>query len=224
MALPLAHAAPPHPLNAHPRFHKNAPAPGNGAPLADSPSGTAAGGPADAELLRATARGDREAFRTLVDRYERRAFWAAFHLTGQEEEARDVVQEAFVRVFRSLDRYDERRPFYTWFYRIVTNLAIDHLRHLRLTRRISTDEVAEMPSLPNAPSKAIESEETRRNVRRALDALPPKFKAVMVLRELHGLSCKEIATIVTSTHATVRWRLHRARKLFREAYERLTAQ
>ena len=184
----------------------------------------AAAPPTDAELLRATAGGDREAFSALVERYERRAFWAAFHLIGEEEEARDVVQEAFVRVFRSLDRYDERRPFYTWFYRIVTNLAIDHLRHLRLTRRISSDEAAETPSAPIGPSNAIESEETRRNVRHALDGLPPKFKAVMVLRELHGLSCKEIATIVASTHATVRWRLHRARKLFREAYERLTAK
>src|SRR5262245_65311471 len=88
-----------------------------------TPSTTPAGGlrpeaapaaePSDAELLRATAGGDREAFSALVERYERRAFWAAFHLIGEEEEARDVVQEAFVRVFRSLDRYDERRPFYT---------------------------------------------------------------------------------------------------------------
>jgi len=180
--------------------------------------------PTDAALLRATSAGDREAFRLLVDRYERRAFWAAFHLLGDEEEARDVVQEAFVRVYRSMDRFDERRPFYTWFYRIVTNLAIDHLRHMRLTRRIASEEATESLTGGVAPSSPIESNETRRNVRRALDLLPPKFKTVMVLRELHGLSCKEIATIVSSTHATVRWRMHRARKLFREAYERVTVQ
>jgi RNA polymerase sigma-70 factor, ECF subfamily len=182
--------------------------------------GARPGLPTDAALLRATAAGDREAFRSLVDRYEKRAFWAAFHLLGDEEEARDVVQEAFVRVFRSLERFDERRPFYTWFYRIVTNLAIDHLRHLRLTRRIAAEEATEMLAGGSAPSSSLEANETRRVVRQALDALPPKFKTVMVLRELHGLSCKEIAGIVSSTHATVRWRLHRARKLFREAFER----
>ncbi|MBI3819566.1 MAG: sigma-70 family RNA polymerase sigma factor [Planctomycetes bacterium] len=190
---------------------------GSRATLSPLPAGVRS----DAELLRATAAGDRDAFRTLVDRYERRAFYAAHQLLGDEEEARDVVQEAFVRVYRSLDKYDERRPFYTWFYRIVTNLAIDHHRHLKLTKRITTEEVTE--SLPGgiAPAAPVESEEVRRHVRAALETLPPKFKSVMVLRELHGLSCKEIAEIVGSTHATVRWRMHRARLLFKDAYERL---
>ncbi len=177
----------------------------------------------DAELLRATAAGDRDAFRTLVERYERRAFFAAYHLLGDEEESRDVVQEAFVRVYRSMDRFDERRSFYTWFYRIVTNLAIDHLRHTKHSRRLASEQMTENVVGGSTPSASAESDETRRFVRRVLDALPPKFKAVMVLRELHGLSCKEIATIVGSTHATIRWRMHRARILFREAWDRLGA-
>lgn len=179
------------------------------------------GARSDAELLRATAAGDRDAFRTLVDRYERRAFYAAFQILGDEEESRDVVQEAFVRVYRSMDKFDDRRPFYTWFYRIVTNLAIDHHRHLKLTKKVASEEVTENLAGGGAPAAPVESEETRRHVRAALDTLPPKFKAVMVLRELHGLSCKEIAGVVGSTHATVRWRMHRARLLFKDAYERL---
>jgi RNA polymerase sigma-70 factor (ECF subfamily) len=181
-------------------------------------------GRTDAELLRATAAGDRDAFRTLVDRYERRAFYAAYHLLGDEEEAKDVVQEAFVRVFRSMDKFDERRPFYTWFYRIVTNLAIDHHRHLKLSRKVGNEELTEILPGGEPPANPVESDEVRRHVRKALDTLPPKFKTVMVLRELHGLSCKEIAGIVGSTHATVRWRMHRARQLFRESYERLFAR
>ncbi|MFN0205494.1 MAG: RNA polymerase sigma factor [Planctomycetota bacterium] len=175
----------------------------------------------DAELVRATAAGDRDAFRTLVERYDRRAFFAAYQILGEEEEAKDVVQEAFVRVYRSLDKFDERRPFYTWFYRIVTNLAIDHHRHSKLTKKVSGEEVTENLAGGSKPSDPVEADETRRNVRVALDALPPKFKAVMVLRELHGFSCKEIASIVGSTHATVRWRMHRARLLFKDVYERL---
>jgi RNA polymerase sigma-70 factor (ECF subfamily) len=191
---------------------------GQGRPAAPA---LAPGVRSDAELVQATAAGDRDAFRTLVDRYERRAFYAAYQILGDEEESRDVVQEAFVRVYRSLDKFDERRPFYTWFYRIVANLAIDHHRHLKLTKRVGGEEITETLPGGSRPSEPVEADETRRNVRKALDALPPKFKAVMVLRELHGFSCKEIASIVGSTHATVRWRMHRARLLFRDAYERM---
>ena len=88
----------------------------------------AAGEVGDAALIRYAAEGDQDAFAALVARYQKRAFWAAFHVVGRVEDARDVVQEAFVRLHRSLQSYDPARSFYTWFYRIVMNLAIDHLR------------------------------------------------------------------------------------------------
>jgi RNA polymerase sigma-70 factor (ECF subfamily) len=184
------------------------------------PAGDGSDGPSDEDLVRAAREGDEAAFEALYRRHEVRAWRVAKNLVGNREDAGDLVQEAFLRVFRSLDRFDFEHEFTTWLYRIVTNLAIDHLRHLRQSRIVRREDASE--SLPGgaSPGEGVESDEARRAVRRALDALPPKFKTVMVLRELHGLSCKEIASIVASTHATVRWRLHRARTLFREAFER----
>jgi RNA polymerase sigma-70 factor (ECF subfamily) len=176
----------------------------------------------DPELVRATLVGDQDAFAALVARYQKRAFWVAFHVLGRVEDARDVTQEAFVRLYRSLDRYDYARSFYTWFYRIVLNLAIDQLRKVRSARAASLDDFA--GSLPDAEAgepAAIERAEQQGQVWRVLDKLDAKFRVVLVLRDIHGMSCREIAPILRITHATVRWRLHRGRQVFKEHWERL---
>lgn len=181
-----------------------------------------AAGISDAELVRRTLAGQHDPFAALVARYQKRAFWIAFHVVGRVEDARDVTQEAFVRLYRSLDRYDFARSFYTWFYRIVMNLAIDCLRKLRSARAGSLDDVLggladerEAGELP-----PLERQEERGMVWTILERLDPKFRAVIVLRDIHGLSCREIAPILRITHATARWRLHRGRQAFREHWER----
>lgn len=177
----------------------------------------------DGDIIRACQRGDEEAFAQLVSRYQDRAFWVAYNLVGNAEDARDIGQEAFVRVFRALDRFDFNMSFYTWLYRIVTNLAIDRLRK---TRKHPTVELNELEDLikdtasDNHPSFRIEREELKASVRSVLHTLPEKYKAVLVLRDIEGLSCKEISAITGTSHATVRWRLHTARKLFKEKWER----
>ncbi|MCB9877199.1 MAG: sigma-70 family RNA polymerase sigma factor [Planctomycetes bacterium] len=180
------------------------------------------GGVSDAELVRRSLAGQQDPFAALVARYQRRAFWIAFHVLGRAEEARDVCQEAFVRLYRSLDRYDYARSFYTWFYRIVMNLAIDALRKLRSARASSLDDLVAM--LPDeredAAQAPIERDEQNALVWQVLDKLDAKFRAVLVLRDIHGLSCREIAPILKITHATARWRLHRGRQVFREHWDR----
>ena len=176
----------------------------------------------DAAILRRILDGDHEAFGELVARYQRRAFWVALHLVGRSEDARDVVQDAFVRVHRSLDRFDFGRNFYTWFYRIVMNLAIDALRKRRAAPAMPLDSAPEPAGTDDGrPEAVLERDERRGAVWTVLDRLDGKFRAVLVLRDIHGLGCREIAPIVGATHATVRWRLHRGRQLFREAWERL---
>ena len=178
---------------------------------------------AEGELIRACQEGDEDAFAVLVRRYHGRAYWAAYGLLGNEEEARDVTQDAFLRVFRALDRFDFNQNFYTWMYRIVVNLSIDRLRRNAKSKSVAIDEVGEVPSNrgpEDAPERRMEADETSREVRAVLDRLPEKYRTVMVLRELNGLSCKEIAGIVRSSHATVRWRLHMARKFFKDEWER----
>jgi RNA polymerase sigma-70 factor (ECF subfamily) len=180
--------------------------------------------PADNELVQRTLEGDKDAFEGLVRRYEERAWWAAFHLLGDGEEARDVAQEAFLRAYRALARFDFGMSFYTWLYRIVVNLAIDALRKRSRMKPVALDDIPgglPAPEGEEQPSDRIEGQETAARVRTVLAKLPEKYRTVMSLRELDNLSCKEIAAIVRSTHATVRWRLHIARKMFKEHWERM---
>lgn len=182
----------------------------------------AASGVSDAELVRETVGGNTDAFAALVARYQKRAFWVAFHVLGRVEDARDVTQEAFVRLFRSLDKYDYARSFYTWFYRIVMNLAIDLLRKQRSTRATSLDELnGSVGDTPADGTDAVDLAEQNGQVWQVLGKLDAKFRTVLVLRDIHGMSCREIAPILKVTHATVRWRLHRGRRVFREHWERL---
>jgi len=177
----------------------------------------------DGEIIRACQAGDEVAFSELVARYSGRAYWVAYGLLANQEESRDVIQDAFLRVYRAIDRFDFNQNFYTWLYRIVVNLSIDRLRKLSKAHSVALEDVGEPPS-PSAPDispgRSMEQSETAREVHEVLSRLPDKYRAVMVLRELNGLSCKEIAGIVRSSHATVRWRLHMARKQFKEEWER----
>lgn len=186
-------------------------------------------GPSDHELIRGAQRGEERAFEELVRRHEERAVRVAMALVSSREDARDLAQEAFLRVFRNLERFDFEHEFTTWLYRIVTNLAIDHLRKRRpaVSTTAEQEEEADLdladPDGP-APSASLEQMETAERVRACIDRLAPHFRSVMILRELEGLPCLEIARIVGTTHVTVRWRLHRGRKLFLEEWERMEAE
>jgi RNA polymerase sigma-70 factor (ECF subfamily) len=186
-----------------------------------APAPAPASGPTDAELVQGALAGRQDSFEQLVGRYQRRAFWIAYHVLGRIEDARDVVQEAFLRLHRGLESYDFGRNFYTWFYRIVMNLAIDSMRKWKSARTSSIEEFSGL--LPaEAETSPTEQREISALVWRVLDRLDAKFKSVLVLRDIHGMSCREIAPILKVTHATVRWRLHRGRQIFREQWERLS--
>jgi RNA polymerase sigma-70 factor (ECF subfamily) len=179
----------------------------------------------DHALVRRAQAGDEAAFESLVRRHEQRAWRVARNLVASDEDAHDLAQEAFLRVFRSLSSFDFQHGFTTWLYRIVTNLAIDLLRKRRTavsTTRSDPDEGDF--DLPDAtvelPSDGLERNELAQEVRACLSALAPHFQSVLMLREMEGLPCNEIAHIVGATHVTVRWRLHRGRKLFQEEWER----
>lgn len=174
----------------------------------------------DRDLIVRAQAGDEEAFRALVERYKKRAYWVAYNLVGDEDDARDIAQEAFIRVFKSIRTFDLRYKFYTWLYRIVTNLGVDALRKRGGQKRVSIEDVGDIRSSEIGPHDGLERAELRERVAEALEDLPPQYRAVMVLREIEGFSSREIADMVGSTHATVRWRLHRARALFRAAWER----
>jgi len=173
----------------------------------------------EVELIRRCQQGREEAFRDLMERYQRRTYWIANNLLNNYEAAQDVSQEAFLRVFRNLSRFDLQKNFYTWLYQIVVNLCIDRLRKLSRDRSVDLGEIGGVADESQGPPEVGENRELRRRVHSTLDQLPPKYKAILTLRDIQGFSCEEIAQIVGCTNATVRWRLHRARKLFKAIWD-----
>lgn len=181
----------------------------------------------DHALIRRAQTGEEAAFAELVARHEARAWRVARNLVPTDDDAQDLAQEAFLRVFKNLAGFDFEHGFTTWLYRIVTNLAIDHLRKRRpavSTAANSDDDDGGERELVDAraarPSDDLERAELGQEVRDVLATLAPHFQSVLMLREIEGLPCNEIAKIVGATHVTVRWRLHRGRKLFQEEWER----
>lgn len=169
----------------------------------------------DAVLVRRSLQGDDEAFRALVERYERPLYWIAHDVLLDADEARDVVQETFVRMHAALASYDPTRDLLNWLYRIARNLAIDALRRRR-RRAAPVEDLTEVPETARADAADAGVAE---RVHAVLAELPVEYRLALTLRELHGLAPLEIARITDCSYPTARWRLHRARALFRRRWE-----
>jgi RNA polymerase sigma-70 factor (ECF subfamily) len=189
-----------------------------------SDQSSVAGDPAREEeraLLARCQAGEASAFEELVKKYEKKVYWISYNLVGNADDAEDLAQEAFIRVFRSLDRFNLQYNFYTWLYRIVVNLSIDHLRKHRRHVMASLDEIPDDPKSLATPESEVAAKEMGDDILRVLASLPDKYRTVLVLRDVEELDCTEIAKIIHCTGATTRWRLHRARELFAEAWARI---
>jgi RNA polymerase sigma-70 factor (ECF subfamily) len=185
--------------------------------------------PSDAEVIARARKGDHDAFRVLVERYQERAYRLALRVLRDEESARDVVQEGFFKVYRSLDRFEGRSGFYTWLYRVVMNLCLDAKRRDRSNRHVEWDEAVPVAADPGAadaaselyrersgPAGSLERAELREFVARAIEQLPDDARQTLVLREIEGLSYAEIAECLGVPKGTVMSRLHHARRRVRE--------
>jgi RNA polymerase sigma-70 factor (ECF subfamily) len=179
----------------------------------------------DRELVEAARKGDRDAFRTLFERYHRRAYSLAFGVLRHQDDALDVVQDAFIKAHRYLDKFEGNSSFYTWLYRIVMNLAIDHLRKHRRQKPVELDEqhleeggggIAEDSLLPKMlggnPGRALMDKEIRARIDEALGELSENHRAVLVMRELEGMSYEEMAQAMNCSKGTIMSRLFHARK------------
>jgi RNA polymerase sigma-70 factor (ECF subfamily) len=175
--------------------------------------------PTEVELIRACQAGSAEAFRRLVEMYERRVFGVAYSIVHDRELARDLAQEAFLRVYRAIGTFDLSRPFYTWLYHIVVNLSIDALRKERHVQPVDLRAAAGVAARGEAPSDTLQRRELQERVRRVLDQLPIPFRVALTLRDLRGFTAPEIAAMVGCSPVTVRWRIHEARKRFRAIWE-----
>lgn len=173
----------------------------------------------DAQLIAETLNGKPAAFGELVHKYQDRLYNTLVHVVGSREDARDVVQEAFVQAFVKLDSFQQTSAFYTWLYRIAFNVAISRGRKKRPTVSVERTREAgghEPADRRAGPSEQIEQEERRRQVRQAIAALSEEHRAVVILREIDGCCYETIAEILDLPVGTVRSRLHRARLQLRD--------
>lgn len=175
--------------------------------------------PADlAELVTAAQAGERSAFDELVRRTYTDTFTLAYRLTGDEEDARDVVQETYLRAYRGLARFRGDAQFSTWLYRITANCATTHLgRRARHRHDPLPDDAPLRDERPAAqPELRLEHAGTRAELREALRRLPPKLRAVVVLRDVYDLPHEAIAAELGISESAAKVRLHRARRKLRE--------
>ena len=191
--------------------------------------GTPAAAPADAEVIERAKHGDHAAFRVLVERYQGRAYGLALRVLRDEEQARDAVQDAFLKVYGSLGRFEGRSGFYTWLYRLVMNVCLDMKRRDRSHRHVEWEEeraveIAEGAQAPSAdeperqgPALALERSQLREAMARAIAALPDDARRTLELREIDGLSYAEIAQALAVPKGTVMSRLFYARRRVRAA-------
>jgi RNA polymerase sigma-70 factor (ECF subfamily) len=177
----------------------------------------------DHELLRACRRGDKKAFEVLVQRYQRKVLAVAVGMVHNPEDAMEIAQDSFVKAFQSLDRFKGESSFYTWLYRIVVNRAIDFQRRQRRQPTVAFeeggvgDEGKEVRGGLHSetsvdPFRRAQSHEIGERVTQAIDELTPDHKAVILLREVEGLSYEEISRVMQCSKGTVMSRLHYARK------------
>ncbi len=184
--------------------------------------------PATEKILIDQARtGQEQAFAQLIEGHTERIIGLAWRLVGQREEAEEIAQEAFLRLYKSLATFRAESSVATWLYRTVTRLAIDHLRREKLKRKLfffrggaeQSFDPLEMVADPAAsPRDQLIARETAGQMQQVLNRLPPRQKAVFVLRHLEGLPLKEIAATLGIEEGTAKAHLHRAVSQFRQEF------
>ncbi|MCR4317498.1 MAG: sigma-70 family RNA polymerase sigma factor [Planctomycetes bacterium] len=174
----------------------------------------------DSEAVARCLGGDVDAFGVLVERYQKRTLWITYQMVQDWDEASDLTQETFTRAFKSLSNFDIEKSFYTWVSRIAVNTSIDFIRKRDRMRIVPDETLVLFPSSDDVPESYVSQGERKRNVYKILDTLPDKYRTILVLKDIEGIPGKEIAEILEIDYQTVRWRIHHARKLFKEQWER----
>jgi RNA polymerase sigma-70 factor (ECF subfamily) len=173
-------------------------------------------GPGDAEVIERVLAGDVNAFELLVKRYERDSFMYAKYMTGNSDDAADVVQESFVRAFRALRRCNDRERFKGWLFRIVSNQCKTLLARRRRQRADPIEALVNEPAARENPGVEAEAADVRSKVLRALDRLSPEQREAFILRYVHGLEMDEIAKALDVSMPALKMRLKRGRDALRE--------
>ena len=179
----------------------------------------------DEDLVTRSKNGDLQAFEELVCRYERKAYFLAYRMMGNYDDANDLAQETFLRAFRAISGFRGDSSFSTWLSHIVTNLCRDELRkRYRISFESLDQEVClgdaevkkQIPSSAPGPDEIYERQELQQELQELLNTLSPEFRLALVLRDIQGFSYQEIAEQMECSLGTVKSRLNRARNFLKE--------
>ncbi len=178
----------------------------------------------DLTLVQRVKTGDQRAFKLLVERYQRKIYAVALGMVKDKEEAMDISQEAFVKVYKYLDHFKGDSSFYTWLYRITVNICIDALRKKQALRgeQVELEEAVKMDTteanigalgsrLGTNPQKSALRKELAEKIQQALETVPEKHRAILLLREVEGMSYEDLSRTLQIPKGTVMSRLFHAR-------------
>jgi RNA polymerase sigma-70 factor (ECF subfamily) len=180
------------------------------------------------EVVQRAVAGDRPAFEELYRRYVKRIYNLVYRMVGSAQEAEEVTQEVFYQAYRALPNFQGRSQFYTWIFRIGTNIALQHVKkQARRRKEMPFEEVLDTQLPPTGfagggdPDKVAEARAFYTALERAVNDLPPNQRVVMVLGPIQGHSYEEMATILGTNEEVIKGRLHRARENIREMLKSL---
>jgi len=172
--------------------------------------------PSDGELIERCLRQENAAWDQILARYRRKVFHIAYKFTGKHDEAEDLSQEIFLKVFRSLDKFHRDADFSTWLSSVARNYCIDRYRASKREKEVLVDDLLAFDqataSAGSNPQRSLEDRDRRSFLRRGLDRLPEKLREAVVLRDLQGLSYQEMAERLGLPEGTVKSRINRGRE------------
>lgn len=170
------------------------------------------------EVIQKAMTGNTNAFRVIVDHYQSFAYAVSFRFLGQAEEAEDIVQEAFIRLWKNLHKYRSEVKLSTWLYRIITNLCLDFLKstYARRQKNHSDVQTEYLLKSQNGADAELNARELNEQIHQAAAELTPKQKAVFILRDLEGLPVEEVCSILSMSTGNVKSNLYYARQQMSE--------
>lgn len=170
----------------------------------------------DCELVEECLSGNKDAFSELVTRYKRLIYSVAYKFTRDSDEVNDLAQEAFIKIYKSLSKYDSKYRFSTWSVKVATNICLDHVRRKRI-KSVSLDEIENITGGNNSPEEYCLRREKSRELRDAIDGLPEIYREPIVMYHQKGMSYKEIAEALGKPMSIIKNRIFRARNALRES-------
>ncbi len=175
----------------------------------------------DEVLVAQVLKGEKTAFGDLIRRYEKQVYSFAYNLTNNKDDAQDFAQEAFIKIYKNLHKYDKSKPFFPWMYKVATNVCYSKLKQIKpKVSEVSLEKVIEfsplIPDRATSPEEYSQTREIQRLVNQAIAELPEKYRVPLVLKYLEDMSYKEISENMEIPVSTIETRLYRGRALLQK--------